>query len=202
MESDQENFGQEKKPYAIPEEILADIDGIREDCEHMEERFRDDTGFGAKLQIGFGMILEKRGIRERYSEFLSRVEPLNLKSYSPAEQAREFEKIKKWFLNTFAVSPRDVTVGELLRNAYIGEAEILEEMGIDTKKNPPFSLTIGLNEEHPMVQEAREKMESPEKKEARAGGEVIEKLIESTPSLKRKMMEFEEGMRPKQERID
>jgi len=71
---------------------------------------------------------------------------------------------------------------------------------MDSALNPPFSFSIGLNKDHPLVQEVIQK---EAKGQVKAGGELIEKLIESSPSLKRKMEEFEIGLQPPpQEKIE
>lgn len=207
MESGQEKFKQQKKPYVLPEEIRKEIEGIDEGSfwteDNLERQFEDDIAFGVKMWTGLLAILERRKLSpdtREYREFNNRAEILNLKSYTFKDQARTLLELKDWMAKTWKVSAEEMNIKRILLDAYQEEAEATRMLGQDPSVHIPFSASLGLNKEHPSVKEALQKQA---KEEVVAGGKLLEKLLESTPSLKKKMEEFERGQRqPPQERIE
>ncbi|OHB20273.1 MAG: hypothetical protein A2939_03415 [Parcubacteria group bacterium RIFCSPLOWO2_01_FULL_48_18] len=201
MEDKEQN---NSKEYKIPDDILGEINAITEgdfwQTEYLTEQFDGDITFGAKMWGGLYEVLKKAGVEEaKIQEFNERAEVILLANTKPAEAAQKLIELREWIAESFHIPMSSLSARDILYEAYVSEAQAMEWCGIDPNKNPPFSFSLGLNEDHPLVQEVK-KQDDLER--VKGGTEILDKLIETSPSFKRKVEEFQRSLQPPHDRIE
>lgn len=188
---------EESKQRLTPEIIEEMMNGATDknfwDNENLQQSLEYDIAFAAKIWGGFHKLIEITGLAEskdwkdQYTveefNFLSELAmrgdlPINFEA-----KAAAIKKIKEIFSN-IGVPPDILRGSVIMKLAYIGEAEAMEIYGIDWRKEPPFTFSIKLIPEHPLVDEVLKKEQE----------EKIKWLIENDPD--KIFDEFYKGKKP------
>ena len=191
-----------KKPGedVIPEEVKVKLENISDEIfwtpENLRKEFENDITFGVKMWGGLLSLLESENLQispEIRSEFDKLADIIiSDKIYNPRQQTEALLRLREW-MKSQGFNLSHLSAKEIIKMAYLGEAEVMQKVGIDPLKNPPFSFSIGLNKEHPIVKEVLKKEWGDKTKR---GEEILERACKESPSLKAKLEEFEEWIRP------
>lgn len=193
MEKDRPDYGESEDPsYHIPEEIHQSIDSINEgtfwNLENLVKEFEHDVAFGMKMWGGMYEAVKRDGaLPVELKDFNDNADKMLLAATSSREAAEHLLGIKKWLIEDWHIAPHLLTAKRILTDAYISEAEAMNELGINPTANPPFTTQIRLNSENPMVKEI---IKQDNVNKSVEGGKLLEKLMSETPSLKRVVEEF------------
>ncbi|MDO8522844.1 MAG: hypothetical protein Q7S12_00965 [bacterium] len=165
--------------------------------EYLEDSFERDIAFGAKIWGGFAEILETAQIvSSEVPEDLTLVGEFNflselaMRADLPIDsklRATAVLKIKEAFVKR-GFKNETLSGSNIMKLAYIGEAEIMELCGIDWRGSKPFSFSLGLNLEHREVKKALA--------DARQEGHLADLAIKSDSDLEKIFSEFYEGKEP------
>ena len=166
--------------------------------ECLSDSAENDKAFGVKIWTALDEILQHAGIknsekpedRELVEEFnfLSQLLMRGDLPISPELRVAAVRKIKRDF--TKRGFPEEALSGtNLMKLAYIGEAETMEQCGLDWKKQPPFTFELRLNTEHPIVQEVLAEEKAREHQLSAAA-------IKNDPDLTKIFERFYKGKKP------
>lgn len=107
---------------------------------------------------------------------------------SPELRVAAVRKIKQEFVKR-GFPEKALGGTNLMKLAYVGEAEVMEKYGIDWKKSPPFTFALKLNPKHPMVKEVLAE-------EQKAEHELSAAAIKNDTDLAKIFEAFYKGKKP------
>lgn len=159
---------------------------------------KDDRAFGTKIWAAFDEIIQHAGIknsekledRELVEEFsfLSQILMRADLPISPELKIAAVRKIKQDFIKR-GFSEEVLSGANLMKLAYIGEAEVMEKYGLDWRIQQPFTFELRLNPEHPTVQEVLAEEQTAEH-------ELSAAAIKNDSDLAKIFAEYYKGKKP------
>ena len=190
---------EELRHRMTPETIEALMNGATDgnfwDEYNLRKSLEGDTTFPMKIWTGFSELIEILDLKNsedpkavdliKEFDFLSQVVmrvdlPINIEARVTA-----VKKIREEF-GKIGISADTLRASTIMKLAYLGEAEAMEEFGMNSKQIIPFSVGIELNQSHPMVDQVLK-----EEQEKRA-----KQLVESDPDLTKIFDEYYKGKKP------
>ncbi|MDP1688605.1 MAG: hypothetical protein Q8L47_00540 [bacterium] len=186
-----------------PEVLKEMMNGYDDDVfwhqESLGNSVENDITFGTKIWTAFNEIIEVAKIKDSpewelqqlvvefafLSQLTMRVDlPIDLKLRVAA-----ILKIKEDFIEA-GFKEETLRGSNLMKLAYIGEAEAMERLGMDWNESPPFTAGLQLDHDSPEVQKILEE------KKATQGISPAEHAIKSDPDLEKIFDEFYRGKKP------
>lgn len=190
---------EELRHKMTPETIKVLMNGVADgnfwDKENLGKNLEEDITFPMKIWTGFGELIEILGLNKsedpeainlvKEFEFLSQVVmrvdlPINVEA-----RVASIQKIREAF-SEIGISSESLKASTIMKLAYLGEAEAMEGFGMDSKHTTPFSVGLGLNRSHPMIDEVLK-----EEQEKRA-----KQFVENDPDLVRIFDDYYKGKKP------
>ncbi len=189
------------KEEITPEVIKGMMNGFSNEQfwveEYLEESFGNDISFGAKIWSGFSEILETAKIKlseeaedmalVKEFDFLSMIAMRGDLPIDNKLKVAAALKIREEFAK-HGFSRESLSGSNIMKLAYIGEAEAMELYGMDWREQKPFSFRLELNRDNPAVKAILE--------EAAKKQHLADSAIQNDPDLEKLFREFYQDKKP------
>ena len=174
------------KEEITPEVIKGMMNGFSNEQfwveEYLEESFGNDISFGAKIWSGFSEILETAKIKlSEEAEDMALVKEFDFLSMIAMRGDLPID-------NKLSFSRESLSGSNIMKLAYIGEAEAMELYGMDWREQKPFSFRLELNRDNPAVKAILE--------EAAKKQHLADSAIQNDPDLEKLFREFYQDKKP------
>ncbi len=200
-ESIQHHIGsfEELKQKLTPETVETLMNGANDgnfwDDNNLQQSLEQDVALPMKIWTGFQKLIEILGLDKssewevkdlvKEFDFLSQVVirvdlPINVEARVVA-----IKKIRQAF-SDIGVPLDIIKASIIMKLAYIGEAEVMEDFGINWQEQAPFTVGLKLNRSNPTVDAALKEDQAKRRK----------KLIENDPDLTTIFDEFYKNKKP------
>jgi len=166
-----------------------------EEC--LEDSFERDVTFGAKIWSGFSEILETAKIKfSEEAEDVALVKEFNflselaMRADLPIDnklKATAVLKIRENFVK-HGFNRDSLSGSNIMKLAFIGEAEAMELYRMDWREKRPFSFSLELNRENPEVKAILEEVAKKQ--------HLADSVIQGDPDLEKLFKDFYQDKKP------